>query len=106
VGLRGSVWRGAGNLAPTGIRSRTVQPVASRYTDCAIPTIITTIIIIINRPNIIIKNKTEKTYTLIDVAIPAGRNVMQKAEEKKLKYKSLCRGIQRMWNMKCKMIPV
>ena len=25
------------NLAPTGIRSRTVQPVASRYTDCAIP---------------------------------------------------------------------
>jgi hypothetical protein len=28
-----SVWTGAENLAPTGIRSRTVQPVASRYTD-------------------------------------------------------------------------
>jgi hypothetical protein len=27
------VWTGANNLAPTGIRSRTVQPVASRCTD-------------------------------------------------------------------------
>ena len=32
-------------------------------------------------------NKKEKTCTLIDVAIPADRNVMQKEAEKKLKYK-------------------
>ena len=31
----GPVWTGAENLAPTGIRSRTVQPVGSRYTDYA-----------------------------------------------------------------------
>ena len=31
----GPVWTGAKNLAHTGIRSRTVQPVASRYTDWA-----------------------------------------------------------------------
>jgi hypothetical protein len=31
-----------------------------------------------NRPDIIIKSKQEKTRTLIDVAIPADRNVMQK----------------------------
>ena len=43
-----------------------------------------------NRPDIIIKNKKEKTCTLIDVAIPAGRNVVQKEAEEKLKYKSLC----------------
>jgi len=43
-----------------------------------------------NRPDIIIKNKNEKTRTLIDVAIPADRNVVQKEAEKKLKYKSLC----------------
>jgi len=29
----GPFWTGAENLAHTGIRSRTVQPVASRYTD-------------------------------------------------------------------------
>jgi len=37
-----------------------------------------------NRPDIIIKNKNEKTCTLIDVAIPADRIVVQKEAEKKL----------------------
>jgi hypothetical protein len=38
-----------------------------------------------NRPDIIIKNKKGKTYTLIGVAIPADRNVVQKEAENKLK---------------------
>ena len=59
-----------------------------------------------NRPDIIIKSKKEKTCTLLDVAIPADRNVVLKEVEKKLKYKSLCIEIQRMWNMKCTIIPV
>jgi signal transduction histidine kinase len=59
-----------------------------------------------NRPDIIIKNKKEKTCTLIDVAIPADRNVVQKEAENRLKYKSLCIEIQRMWNLKCTIIPV
>ena len=40
-----------------------------------------------NRSDIIIKNKKEKTCTLIDLAIPADRNVVQKEAEKKLKHK-------------------
>ena len=59
-----------------------------------------------NRPDIIIKNKKEKTCKLIDVAIPADRNVVQQEVEKKLKYKSLCIEIQRMWNLKCTVVPV
>ena len=59
-----------------------------------------------NRPDIIIENKKEKTFTLIDVAIAADRNVVQKEAEKKLKYKSLCIEIQRMWNLKCTIVPV
>ena len=47
-----------------------------------------------------------KTCILVDVAIPADRNVVQKEAEKKLKYKSLCIEIQRMWNLKCGIIPV
>jgi hypothetical protein len=58
------------------------------------------IIIIINQ------KKKRKTWTLIDVAIPADRNVVQKEAEKKLKCKSLCIEIQRMWNLKCTIIPV
>jgi hypothetical protein len=59
-----------------------------------------------NRPDIIIKNKKEKTCTLIDVAIPADRNVVQKDAEKRLKYKSLCVEIQRMLNLKFTIIPI
>jgi len=59
-----------------------------------------------NRPDIIIKNNKEKTCTLIDVAIPADRNVVQKEAEMKLKYKSLCIEIQRMWNLKCTTVPI
>jgi hypothetical protein len=40
------------------------------------------------------------------VVIPADRNVVQKEAKKKLKYKSLGTDIQRMWNLKCTIIPV
>jgi hypothetical protein len=59
-----------------------------------------------NRPDIIIKNKKEKTCTITDVAIPADRNVVRKEAEKKLKYKILGIEVQRMWNLKCTIIPV
>jgi hypothetical protein len=40
------------------------------------------------------------------VAIPTDRNVVQREEEKKIRYKSLCTEIQGMWNLKCEIIPV
>jgi hypothetical protein len=43
---------------------------------------------------------------IIIPAIPADRNAVQKKAEKRLKYKSLCIEIQRMWNLKCTIIPV
>ena len=43
---------------------------------------------------------------LIDVAISGDRNVITKEAEKILKYKDLTIEIQRMWNVKTKVIPV
>jgi hypothetical protein len=43
---------------------------------------------------------------LIDVAIPSDKNVIKKEAENKLKYENLSIEIQRMWNMKCFVIPV
>jgi hypothetical protein len=43
---------------------------------------------------------------LLDVAIPGYRNVVQKEAEKVLKYKDLTIEIQRMWNIKTRVIPV
>jgi phage pi2 protein 07 len=59
-----------------------------------------------NRPDILIKNKEDKTCLLIDVAIPSDKTVIQKEAEKELKYKNLSIEIQRMWNMKYLVIPV
>ena len=43
---------------------------------------------------------------LIDVAIPGDKNVIKKEAENILKYKDLTIEIQRMWNVKTKVIPV
>jgi hypothetical protein len=59
--------------------------------------------VLANRPDII---KKDKVCLLIDVAIPSGRNVIQKESEKKLKYKNSSIEIQQMWNMEWFVIPV
>jgi len=46
------------------------------------------------------------TCMLIDVAISGDINVIKKETEKILKYKDLIVEIQRMWNVKTKVIPV
>jgi len=43
---------------------------------------------------------------LIDVAISGDRSVVKKEAEKILKYKDFTIEIQRMWNVKTKVIPV
>ena len=43
---------------------------------------------------------------LIDVAISGDRNVIEKETEKILKYKDLTIEIQRVWNVRTKVIPV
>jgi len=42
----------------------------------------------------------------IDIVVPGDRNVIKKEVEKILKYKDLTIDIQRMWNVKAKVIPV
>jgi hypothetical protein len=50
-------------------------------------------------------NNKEITCTLIDVALAADRNFVQKEAERKLKYRGSGLEIQRMWNLKCSIIP-
>ena len=59
-----------------------------------------------NKPDIIIRDNVKGTCVLIDVAISGDRNFIKKEAEKILKYKDLTIEIQRMWNVKTKVIPV
>jgi len=58
-----------------------------------------------NKPHIIRDNE-KGICMLIGVAISGDRNVIKKEAEKILKYKDLTTEIQRMWNVKAKVIPV
>ena len=59
-----------------------------------------------NKPDIIIRDNEKGTCMLIDVAISGDRNVIKKEAEKILKYKDLTIEIQRMWNVKTKVLSV
>ena len=59
-----------------------------------------------NKPDIIICYDKKGTCMLIDVTIPEDRNVIKREAEKILKYTDLITEIQRVWNVKGKVIPV
>jgi hypothetical protein len=59
-----------------------------------------------NKPGIIISDNEKGTCMFIDIAISGDRNVIKKEAEKILKCKDLTIEIQRMWNVKTKVIPV
>jgi hypothetical protein len=62
--------------------------------------------VIVNRPNIIVKNKKDSTCLLIGVAILSDKNIIQKEAEKKLQCKILSIEIQGVWSMKFFVITV
>jgi len=59
-----------------------------------------------NKPDIIIRDNEKGTCVVIDVGISGDRNVIKMEAEKILKYEDLTIEIQRMWNVKTKVIPV
>jgi hypothetical protein len=59
-----------------------------------------------NKPDVIIRDNEKGTCMSVDVAIRGDRNVIKKEAEKILIYKYLITEIQRIWNVKAKVIPV
>ena len=59
-----------------------------------------------NRPDIVVKDKENKTCLLIDMSVPTERNISIKTMEKLSKYKDLEIEIERMWGLKATIVPV
>ena len=53
-----------------------------------------------NRPDIVLKNKKDKTCLLIDMTVPLDTNTSVKTTEKLNKYKDLEIEVERMWGLK------
>ena len=53
---------------------------------------------------VITRDEGKRTWTLIDVAISEDRNVIKEASQNILQLKNLTAEIQRMWNVKTKVI--
>jgi len=59
-----------------------------------------------NRPDIVVKDKKERTCLLIVMSIPRERNTSLKTMEKLIKYKDLEIEIEKTWGMKTTTAPV
>lgn len=58
------------------------------------------------RPDIITIDKEKGEALIVDIAIPEDRNLMTKEREKIDKYQDLRLEIQRLWNVRTRVIPV
>ena len=59
-----------------------------------------------NRPDIIIKDHREKTCIMLNVVVPADKNISLKEFQMLSKYKDLEIEVTKMWKLKTKTIPV
>ena len=59
-----------------------------------------------NTPDIVLKNKKDKTCLLIDMTTPLDTNTLVKTTEKLTKYKDLEIEVERMWGLKTTAVPV
>ena len=58
------------------------------------------------RPDIIVLNKETKECLIVDTAVPGDTRVNTKEDEKIEKYRDLCRELERLWRVKCRVVPV
>ena len=51
-------------------------------------------------------DKVKKVVTIIDIAVPLDRNILEKQEEKVTKYQDLRMELTRLWKKKSRVVPV
>ena len=56
------------------------------------------------RPDLVVVNKKERDCKIIDVAVPGDGRIEEKEKDKTEKYQDLGRELQKIWNVKAKII--
>ena len=71
--------------------------------DCSIQTYH---VIEARRPDLVLVDKKRGTCKIIDFAIPGDSRIEEKEKEKVEKYQDLRRELQKIWNVRVKVIPL
>ena len=58
------------------------------------------------RPDLVVIDKKERSCTIIDFAVPGDSRIEEKEKDKIEKYQDLGRELQKIWNVKVKIIPL
>ena len=58
------------------------------------------------RPDLVVVDKQERSCKIIDFAVPGDRRIEEKEKDKIEKYQGLERELQKIWNVKVKVIPL
>ena len=58
------------------------------------------------RPDVVLVDKKERTCKVIDFAVPGDSRIEDKEREKIEKYQDLARELQKLWNVRVKVIPL
>ena len=58
------------------------------------------------RPDLIVVDKMKRSCKIIDFAVPGDSRIEEKDEDKIEKYQDLGRELQKIWNVKVKIIPL
>lgn len=63
-------------------------------------------IVLTNTLDTVVVNKEQKAAVVIDVSVPSDNNLRKKEYEKLGKYQSLKEELERMWNVKAKVVSI
>ena len=58
------------------------------------------------RPDLVVVDKKERSCKIIDFAVPGDSRIEEKEKDKIEKYQNLGRELQKIWNVKVKIIPL
>ena len=58
------------------------------------------------RPDLVVVDKKERNFKIIDFAVPGDSRIEEKEKDKIEKYQDLGRELQKIWNLKVKIIPL
>ena len=58
------------------------------------------------RPDFLVLDKKERSYKIIDFAVPGNSRIEEKEKDKIENYQELGRELQKIWNIKVKIIPL